>query len=231
MGSEQGETGMPALPSVLFAGAQAMTQSNEAFANELFATEVFAPHSSARCIPVLETERLVLRAPRQGDAKAIARLANDRRIAENTVRLAHPYRFDDAKEFIGAVNQRAGEATFVVLLDGEPIGMCGVEPREAAAEIGYWLGVPFWSRGYATEAVRAVIDHAFGGLGHAVLQAGARVSNPASRRVLEKCGFQWTGVGLYRIRAINSSAPLDRFRLDRGLWASLKTWGRVRQVA
>ena len=49
--------------------------------------------------------------------------------------------------------------------------------------------------------------------------AGARVSNPASRRVLEKCGFQWTGVGLYRIRALKSSAPIDRFRLDRGLWA------------
>jgi RimJ/RimL family protein N-acetyltransferase len=57
------------------------------------------------------------------------------------------------------------------------------------------------------------------------------VRNPASRRVLEKCGFQWTGVGLYRIRAINSSAPLDRFRLDRRLWASLKAWGRAKQVA
>jgi RimJ/RimL family protein N-acetyltransferase len=79
--------------------------------------------------------------------------------------------------------------------------------------------------------VRAVIDHAFGELGHETLQAGARVSNPASRRVLEKCGFQWTGVGLYRIRAINSSAPFDRFRVDRGLWASLKAWGRSREVA
>jgi len=79
--------------------------------------------------------------------------------------------------------------------------------------------------------VRAVIDHAFGDLGHDALQAGARVGNPASRRVLEKCGFQWTGVGLYRIRAIKSSAPLDRFRLDRGLWASLKAWGRVKEVA
>ena len=42
------------------------------------------------------------------------------------------------------------------------------------------------------------------------------MSNPASRRVLEKCGFEWTGVGLYRIRALASSAPVDRFRLDRG---------------
>ena len=113
----------------------------------------------------------------------------------------------------------------------ELIGMCGVEPREGSAEIGYWIGVPYWNRGYATKAVRAVIDHAFGDLSHEALQAGARVCNPASRRVLEKCGFQWTGVGLYRIRAIKSSAPLDRFRLDRGLWASLKAWGRVKEVA
>ncbi len=98
-------------------------------------------------------------------------------------------------------------------------------------EIGYWLGVPFWGQGYATEAVRAVIDHAFGDLGYDVLAGGARVSNPASRRVLEKCGFQWTGVGLYRIRALASSAPVDRFRLDRGLWAIVREDGRERSWA
>ena len=64
-------------------------------------------------------------------------------------------------------------------------------------------------------------------LDHEALHAGARVTNPASRRVLEKCGFQWTGVVLQRIRALNSSAPIDRFRLDRGLWASLRNWGKV----
>jgi RimJ/RimL family protein N-acetyltransferase len=68
-------------------------------------------------------------------------------------------------------------------------------------------------------------------LRHEALQSGARVSNPASRRVLEKCAFQWTGVQLTRIRAIHSAAPVDRFRLDRGLWLSLKAWGRVRRVA
>ena len=88
--------------------------------------------------------------------------------------------------------------------------------------------MPYWGQGYATEAVRALIDHAFGELGHETLQAGARVSNPASRRVLEKCGFQWTGVVLTRIRAIASAAPVDRFRLDRGLWPSLRSWGAVK---
>jgi RimJ/RimL family protein N-acetyltransferase len=181
--------------------------------------------------PVLETERLVLRAPRLEDAKAIARLANDRRIAENTTRIPHPYRIADAEAFIGQVNAGDGELALLITRDGEPIGACGLAQFGGPAlDLGYWLGAPYWGNGYATEAARALIDHAFTALGCQVLQAGARVTNPASRRVLEKCGFQWTGVGLYRIRALNSSAPIDRFRLDRGIWTSLKSWGRVKRV-
>jgi RimJ/RimL family protein N-acetyltransferase len=184
-------------------------------------------------IPVLETERLVLRAPRLEDAKAIAVLANDRRIAENTRRIPHPYTRADAENFIGSVNTANGETAFLITIaDGTLIGACGLAMTEGPAhELGYWLGVPYWGRGFATEAVRAVIDYAFTDLEHDALQAGARVTNPASRRILEKCGFQWTGVGLCRIRALASSAPIDRFRLDRGLWASLKSWGRTRRVA
>jgi RimJ/RimL family protein N-acetyltransferase len=116
------------------------------------------------------------------------------------------------------------------------MGVCGIATQdshqdEALPEIGYWLGTPFWNQGYATEAVRALIDFSFTERGHAALQAGARVTNPASRRILEKCGFQWTGVGLSRIQALNSSAPIDRFRLDRGLWASLRRWSDVRRVS
>jgi RimJ/RimL family protein N-acetyltransferase len=193
--------------------------------------QVPAQGPDTRVIPVLETARLRLRAPYRDDVKAIVRFAGDRCVAENTARVPHPYTASDAEEFIAAVNRQDGETTFMITLAGEPVGTCGVEPRDSGAEIGYWLGAPFWGRGYATEAVRALIDHAFGDLGHDALAAGARVSNPASRRVLEKCGFQWSGVGLYRIRGINSSAPLDRFRLDWRLWASLKAWGRVKQVA
>jgi RimJ/RimL family protein N-acetyltransferase len=180
---------------------------------------------------VLETERLTLRAPRFEDAKAIARLANDRRIAENTTRIPHPYRLADAEAFIAAVNQSEGELAFVITRDDEPIGACGLAQIDGPApDLGYWIGVPHWGNGYATEAARAVIDHAFSVLGIEALQAGARCTNPASRRVLEKCGFQWTGVGLYRIRALASSAPIDRFRLERGIWASLKSWGAGRRV-
>lgn len=184
------------------------------------------------CIPVLETKRLVLRAPRLEDVKSMAQLANDKRIAENTRRIPHPYTPGDAEDFISTVNVPKGEVAFLVTLRDETIiGACGLTINdEEAPEIGYWLGVKFWNKGYATEAVRAAIDYAFTDLDHESLQAGARVTNPASRRILEKCGFQWTGVGLCRIRALSSSAPIDRFRLDRGLWASLKSWGEAKRI-
>jgi RimJ/RimL family protein N-acetyltransferase len=191
--------------------------------------QVLTPARRQPAVPVLETERLVLRAPRRGDAKAMALLVNDRRIAANTARIPHPYGLDDAEQFIAAVNKGDGEICFALTLDGALIGACGLDPR--GPELGYWLGVAYWGRGFATEAARAVIDYAFGELDYEVLLSGARVTNPASRRVLEKCGFQWSGVRLSRIRAINSAAPIDRFRLDRGLWASLKSWGRVSRVA
>jgi RimJ/RimL family protein N-acetyltransferase len=192
--------------------------------------QAFAPARRDDIVPVLATARLVLRAPRRSDVKAIASFANDRRIAANTARIPHPYGIEDAEQFIASVNKREGEVCFAVTLDGAPIGVCSVDLREDGPEMGYWLGVPHWGHGFATEATRALIDHAFGDLEHDTLISGARVNNPASRRVLEKCGFQWTGVRLSRIRAINSAAPIDRFRLDRGLWASLKNWGRASRV-
>ena len=185
-----------------------------------------------RSIPVLETERLVLRAPRLGDAKTIAVLANDRRIAENTARIAHPYRLADAEDFIASANLGNEAVFFITLRNGLVIGGCGfLQVDRHPPEIGYWLGVKHWGKGYATEAVRALIDHAFTNTDHMALQSSVRVTNPASRRVLEKCGFQWTGVGLCRIRALGSSVPVDRFRLERGIWTALKSWGPVKRVA
>jgi len=183
--------------------------------------------------PTLETTRLRLRALCRADAKAIASLANDRRIAENTARIPHPYGLADAEEFIAFAGTSEAETVFAIALKrGRLIGTCGLSrQRGGKVEIGYWLGVPFWGEGYATEAVRALIDHAFEDLAFERIEAGARVSNPASRRVLEKCGFQWSAVVLTRIRAIASSAPVDRFRLDRRLWASLKAWGPVQRVS
>jgi RimJ/RimL family protein N-acetyltransferase len=178
---------------------------------------------------VLRTARLVLRPPHSEDAKAIKSLINDRRIAENTARIPHPYTLKDARTFIASA---AGQSQFVITHDGRIVGGCGIgRLRADGPEIGYWIGVPHWGNGYATEAARALIDHAFGDLDYEELRAGARVTNPASRRVLEKCGFQWTSVVLQRVVALKSSVPSDRFRLDRGLWESLRNWGKVEAIA
>lgn len=140
--------------------------------------EVLAQTRRERSIPVLETERLTLRAPRHDDVKAIAILANDRRIAANTARIPHPYGVADAEQFIASVNRRDGETCFVMMLDGKLIGACGIDPREDSPELGYWLGAPYWSRGFTTEAVRAVIDYAFGDLKHEPAAGGRPRQQP-----------------------------------------------------
>src|ERR1700686_5295441 len=181
-------------------------------------------HEARRC--VLETERLVLRRPTLADVKAIAHLANDRRIAENTRRLPHPYSQENAVEFVRGTANDSREAVFLIESNHAPIGMVGVDWREQEApELGYWLGVEYWGQGFATEAARAGIDFAFEEFEIEHLMSGARVANPNSRNILEKCGFQWSGVELHRFEALGSSIPVDRFRLSRGIWASLKNWG------
>jgi RimJ/RimL family protein N-acetyltransferase len=175
---------------------------------------------------VLKTTRLVLRPPLATDARAIARLANDRRIANNLRRLPHPYSRSDAEAFLDQLAASDSERVFLIERDGAPIGMIGLDfARGEAPELGYWLGVAHWGKGFATEAARALIDYAFEEFPVDQLLAGARVTNPVSRRVLEKCGFQWTGVALYRFVALGSSTPVDRFKLNRSIWRSLKTWG------
>lgn len=217
-GSDAGETGRPA-PLFQF-GARVVTSL------EPCQGEAPCPTRTS----VLHTARLVLRAPHASDAKAITRLINDRRIAENTTRIPHPYSVADARAFLAVANQNPAEPSFLITLaDGTVIGGCGLHiPGGRDPEPGYWLGVPYWGRGYATEAAQALVAHAFGDLGYARLTSRARVSNPASRRVLEKCGFAWTGVALIRIAALAWSAPADCFALDRAHWAALQSASRVR---
>jgi RimJ/RimL family protein N-acetyltransferase len=175
---------------------------------------------------VLETERLTLRRPTLADVKAIARLANDRRIAENTRRLPHPYLQDHAVAFVRATAVDRGETVFLIENNHTPIGMVGIDWRkEDAPELGYWLGVDYWGQGFGTEAARGAIDFFFEEFDAELLFSGARVANPVSRNILEKCGFQWSGVELHRFEALGSSTPVDCFRLSRGVWSSLKNWG------
>jgi len=176
---------------------------------------------------VLETERLTLRKPTLADVKAIADLANDRRIALMTRRLTHPYTQDDAVHFVKAI-AGTGETVFLIENNHTPVGVAGVDWSEPdAPELGYWFGVAHWGQGFATEAARAVIDYTFEEFDVDQMISGARVVNPKSRNVLEKCGFQWSGVELHRFKALGSSTPVDRFRLSRGVWSSLKHWGNA----
>ena len=174
---------------------------------------------------VLETERLTLRRPTLADVKAIAHLANDRRIAENTRRLPHPYSSDHAIEFVRALAGDTSTTVFLIENNHSPLGMVGIDWREPdAPELGYWLGVEHWGQGFGTEAARAAIDFFFDEFEAEHLMSGARVANPSSRNILEKCGFQWSGVELHRFEALGSSTPVDRFRLSRSVWSSLKNW-------
>jgi RimJ/RimL family protein N-acetyltransferase len=184
-----------------------------------------SPIFDEECRVVLETERLELRRPTLADVKAIARLADDRRVAQNTTRIPFPYSQSDAEAFVHSVAAQPRDTTFLITRLGDPLGVASIGAgRNGLPELGYWLGVPYWDQGYATEAARAMIDYAFEAFGYDELRAGARVVNPASRRVLEKCGFQWTGVELRKVLSLGSSTPVDRFRLDRGVWSSLKSW-------
>ena len=187
--------------------------------------DIPTPSLRETCSCVLETERLTLRRPTLADVKAIACLANDRRIAENTRRLPHPYSQEHAVEFVRAMAADRRDIAFLIEHNFKPLGMVGINWREAdTAELGYWLGFEYWGQGFATEAARAAIDFFFEDFDLDYLYSGARVANPASRNILEKCGFQWSGVELHRFEALGCSTPVDCFRLSRSVWSSLKNW-------
>ncbi|MBZ6079190.1 GNAT family N-acetyltransferase [Microvirga puerhi] len=183
----------------------------------------------------LETRRLWLRWPRLADAQAIVRLAGEKAVAEMTARIPHPYAPETAERFIFQARQSNADGLSLQLAitpKGKPnnlIGLVGIgpSPEDGCPSLGYWLGIPFWGQGYATEAARALID-AFFAYGHeSELRASTRVINPASRRVLEKCGFAYQGSGLAELQARGGFYPADHFRLDRRAWESLKSWGHT----
>ncbi len=178
--------------------------------------------------PVVVTERLVLRPPHDDDTAELMELANDRRIAEMLGRMPHPYFEADARGFIGSARSRnqPGCAYAITNSDtGAFIGCAGLNATPRGLEIGYWIGEPYWGRGYATEAAHALVDLAFRATAIDVLHASCRVINTASRRVIHKCGFQYAGQGMLNSLAAGQ-VPVERYRLDRRTWVSLRTWGQ-----
>jgi ribosomal-protein-alanine N-acetyltransferase len=138
---------------------------------------------------VLRTARLTLRPLVLADAPAVQQLAGAYEVALNTLLIPHPYPDGAAEEWIS----NAGPHTFAID-DGQLVGCMGlVIKANAIGEIGYWVGVPFWGRGYATEAGREVLRYGFEECGLQRICAGHFARNPASGRVLQKMGMQYEG--------------------------------------
>ena len=135
-----------------------------------------------------------VRSWRMGDAEAIARHANNRKVWLNLRdAFPHPYSVNDAREFIKSLRNREPETTFAISVNGEAAGSVGFVLRHdverVSAEIGYWLAEPFWGRGIATEALVALTDYAIATHHLTRIYALPFAYNAASCRVLEKAGY------------------------------------------
>lgn len=150
-------------------------------------------------IPVLTTERLVLRPFRMEDAPAVARMLLTPHIAEHTLNFPHPYPPGFAEHWISrhrAWAERGVHLQWAICLpDDTPVGAIGIalSADPPHGDIGYWIGPEYWNRGYATEATKAVIAYAFEVLGLPRVQATCFVENEASARVLRKAGMSLEG--------------------------------------
>lgn len=151
----------------------------------------------------LTTDRLDLRPLEPADAPFIQRLAGMREVALNTLRIPHPYPDGAAEEFIQHCAE-GSDVHFAITLH-EDTGLIGVisllmRRENDRAEIGYWIGVPFWGRGYATEAAGAVLGHGFETLKLNRIYAACFARNAASARVLQKIGMRHEGTLRQHIR-------------------------------
>ncbi|MBZ0301170.1 MAG: GNAT family N-acetyltransferase [Anaerolineae bacterium] len=149
----------------------------------------------------LDTERLRLRLVERADAPALQALVSDRRIAETTLNIPYPYPESGAVDWITRVLERReqgqADCSFVILRrsDNVLLGAIGIHPDDAfQAEIGYWMGVPYWGQGYMTEAARRVIQFGFEALELNRIRAWYFTHNPASARVMQKAGMTFEGI-------------------------------------
>lgn len=148
----------------------------------------------------LRTTRLLLRSFDLGDVPDLARLAGANEIAATTLKIPHPYAEDDARSFLANASEdfSAGRAVIFaisILAGSELCGAVGLHIADSyrRAELGYWIGVPFWGRGYATEAASAAVEFGFHTLHLNRIYAHHFSGNTASQRVLEKIGMRHEG--------------------------------------
>lgn len=169
---------------------------------------------------LIRTARLVLRPLSEADLIDIAQLAGDWAIASMTARIPYPYTPHDARQWLDGLEQGEFVRAITMADEGRLLGITGYLPSEDGrlAEIGYWVGKPFWGRGIATEAAHALVDHAFAGAGFAKLTCCHFADNPASARVIEKLGFTSTGSCSCWCEARRVEAPAVQYELARGDW-------------
>jgi RimJ/RimL family protein N-acetyltransferase len=151
--------------------------------------------------PTLETERLILRPFALEDAPRVQLLAGDREVASTTLRIPHPYTAVLAEEWIATHPKLMAEGkaiplAIVLAASRELIGAIGLEIQtdHQRAELGYWVGTPYWGKGYCTEAARVMVRYGFDELGLNRVVAHYLARNPASGRVLEKIGMKREGL-------------------------------------
>lgn len=160
----------------------------------------FLSHPLITCDPVtlyldvMQTARLHLRPVVYGDAARIAVLAGDWDVASMTGRIPYPYSEDAAHHWVSGLVER--EEVFGIEYQSELIGICGFTRHlNGDAELGYWIGKPYWSRGFATEAASAVMTYGFTKTGVRRFLCKHLAENPASARVIRKLGFRYIGNG------------------------------------
>ena len=146
----------------------------------------------------IELPNCTIRDWRREDAPALAANANNRNVwLKLRDRMPHPYTLSDAEAYIAQRLADPDGMVFCIDVDGEAVGGIGVHPgndvNRLTAELGYWLAEKFWGRGIMTPAVGAVVQHGFRERPLGRIEAYVFANNPASARVLEKCGFRFEG--------------------------------------
>lgn len=143
------------------------------------------------------TERLLLRPLHEKDTQELTRLANNWKVARMLSRMPFPYTQDMAADWIARqAAQRAAGAEYCYAIEFEKgfVGTCGLQLHaDGTREIGYWIGEPYWNRGFATEAASALTERAKARFGGESIVSGHYADNHASGRVLTKLGFRYTG--------------------------------------
>jgi RimJ/RimL family protein N-acetyltransferase len=148
----------------------------------------------------LETERLILRSLEMADAPTIHLLVNEREIALNTLLIPYPYPPGAAEEWIQSTLERdLADGCSLAITDkhsGQFMGAIGlsITREHYKAEIGYWLGKPYWNQGYVSEAARRLIQFGFEEMGLNRIYAAHFMRNPASGRVMQKAGMTFEAV-------------------------------------